>query len=119
MICGRKQTKMVQKTKLGRPIWFVYSGIGSQWTTMGKDLLKIKLFKDTFDRCATSLKAYDFDLYHVVTSEDPSIFHDIMNCYVGINAIQIALTELLRRLCIEPTGYIGHSLGELGKCFVP
>lgn len=82
---------------------------------MGKDLLKIKLFKDTFDRCANSLKAYDFDLYHVVTSEDPSVFHDIMNCYIGVNAIQIALTDLLRNLSIEPDGYIGHSLGELGR----
>lgn len=27
-----------------RPVWFVYSGMGSQWATMGAALMKIPIF---------------------------------------------------------------------------
>lgn len=27
-----------------RPLWFVYSGMGSQWATMGADLMRIPTF---------------------------------------------------------------------------
>lgn len=115
VITGDKESRTIEKFKSGRPIWFIYSGVGSQWLTMGKDLLKMEVFKNTFDRCAKALNKYNYDLYQVVTSEDPSIFDDIMNCFVGISAIQIALTNVLRFLGIEPDGYIGHSLGECGE----
>lgn len=115
MITGNDHSRAVQKFKSGRPVWFIYSGMGSQWVTMGKDLLKMEVFRNTFDRCAKTLNKYNCNLYDLVTSEDPSIFDDILNCFVSINAIQIALTDMLRFLGVEPDGYIGHSLGECGK----
>lgn len=115
MLMGQDQTRIIERFKFGRPLWFVYPGIGSQWNALGKDLLKLKPFSSTFDRCANALKPYDIDLYNLVTSDDPSIFEDIMNCFVAINAIQIALTDQLKYLGIVPDGYIGHSLGESGK----
>lgn len=75
----------------------------------------METFRYTFDRCATALRPYDIDLYNLVTSEDPAIFEDIMNCFVAINAIQIALTDQLNHLGIIPDGYVGHSLGESGR----
>lgn len=33
-----------------RPIWFVYSGMGSQWPGMGADLMKIPIFAQSVER---------------------------------------------------------------------
>lgn len=89
--------------------------MGSQWITMGRDLLKIEIFKKTFDRCAHVLKKYNIDLYHVVTTADQTVFDDISINFVAITAIEVALTDLLYALNIVPDNFAGHSLGEVGK----
>lgn len=112
---GDNPTKSIQRYKNERPVWFVYSGIGSQFLTMGKDLLNIEIFKKTFDRCASALKPYGIDLHEIVTSKDPKTFNPLMNRLVGVLAIQIGLSEVLRAFGIEPEGYSGHSSGESSK----
>lgn len=82
---------------------------------MGKDLLKIQVFKKTFDKCVQVLKPYNIDLYHIVTADDKKIFDDILHCFVAISACQIALTDVLHHLGIQPDGIAGHSMGEIGK----
>lgn len=82
---------------------------------MGRDLLKIEVFKNTFDRCAKILKTYDIDLYNIVTTDDVTIFDDIMNSFVAICAIQLALTDVLFSMNIYPDGIAGHSMGEIGN----
>lgn len=107
-------SKLIEKYKHSRPIWFVYSGVGCQWATMAKDLLQLETFRKTFERCAEALKTVGVNLYNLVTSDDPEVFRDISNTFVSISAVQIALTDVLRSLGVEPDGFIGHSLGELG-----
>lgn len=107
--------KQITKYVNSRPVWFIYCGLGSQRTSMGKDLLKIGVFRETFDRCAEVLKPYDIDLYEVVTKDDDNIFKDSRKVYVGIAAIQLGITEVLRSFGIVPDGIAGHSLGEVGK----
>lgn len=115
IILGEKSKKSIQKVSNKRPIWFIYSGMGSQFLSMGKDLLKIGIFRTTFQRCAEALKPYNIDLINIVTSADPSLFDDITNCFVTVAAIQIALTDVLNLFGIIPDGIAGHSLGEVGK----
>lgn len=33
-----------------RPVWFVYSGMGSQWATMGAELMRIPIFAASIER---------------------------------------------------------------------
>lgn len=33
-----------------RPLWFVYSGMGSQWTAMGAQLMRIPIFAAAVER---------------------------------------------------------------------
>lgn len=33
-----------------RPVWFVYSGMGSQWAGMGKELMRIPVFAAAIDK---------------------------------------------------------------------
>lgn len=115
VVLGEESSLEKEKLFAGRPIWFIYSGMGSQWSTMGRDLLKIDVFRKTFDRCAGALKPYDIDLYRVVTSEDPVILSDIRHNFSAICAIQVALTDVLRTLGISPDKFAGFSMGEVGK----
>lgn len=115
MVTGDKPIRNKEKFNGSRPICFVYSGVGTQWKTMGRDLLKMEVFKKTFDRCANALKTYDIDLYYLLCSSEKTIFDNIANCYIAITAIQIALTDVLISMGIKPDYFIGHSLGEQGK----
>lgn len=111
---GENATKEILKYSNKRPIWFIYCGVGSQRKCVGKDLLNIEVFRKTFDRCANALKPYGRDLYKIVTEDDDDILKDLVNLYIGIAAIQIGLTDVLRNFGIVPDGIAGHSLGEVG-----
>ncbi|XP_041972223.1 fatty acid synthase-like [Aricia agestis] len=100
-----------------RPLWFVYSGMGSQWVGMGKDLMRIPVFAAAIERCHRVLAPKGLNLIDVITSDDKNTFDNIMHSFVGINAIQIALTDVLRALDIVPDNIIGHSVGEIGCAY--
>ncbi|KAG7303508.1 hypothetical protein JYU34_012033 [Plutella xylostella] len=100
-----------------RPLWFVYSGMGSQWAGMGVQLMRIPVFAAAIERCHKALEPKGIDIVHIITTEDKSIFDDILNSFVGIAAIQIGLTDVLRKLGLVPDNIIGHSVGELGCAY--
>lgn len=100
-----------------RPIWFVYTGMGSQWNQMGKDLMNIKIFRETIELCAKTLAPHGINLIDIMYSDDPAIFDDITNAFCGIISIEIAITNVLRTLGIVPDGMCGHSLGEVGCAY--
>ena len=47
------------------------------------------------------------NLVHIITSPDKEVLEDILNAFVGIAAIQIGLTDVLRELDLKPDGIIG------------
>ncbi|XP_070505890.1 fatty acid synthase-like [Chironomus tepperi] len=100
-----------------RPVVFVYSGIGSQWLEMGRDLLKIPLFAQSIEKCHDILMNKGINLKNIITSSDEDTFSNVLHSYVGIVAIEIALTDILKELNIVPDYIIGHSLGELGCAY--
>ncbi|XP_066149955.1 fatty acid synthase-like isoform X1 [Euwallacea fornicatus] len=111
----KQETEYHQGTK--RPIWFVYSGMGSQWNAMLGDLQKIPVFAASIEKSRKILEAKGVDLLHIISSNDKTIFDNILNCFVGIAAMQIALTDVLRSIGLVPDGLIGHSVGELGCAY--
>ncbi|XP_072399714.1 fatty acid synthase-like [Diabrotica undecimpunctata] len=117
IVLGDCPTKEVERYNKQRPIWFVYTGMGSQWNKMGKDLMNIPVFKNTINRCAKVLAPYGVDLINIITSEDPSVFDDITNCISAIGCIEFALTDVLYSLNIYPDGICGHSQGEVGCAY--
>lgn len=100
-----------------RPIVFMYSGVGAQWITMGRDLIKIPMISDVINECHRVLEPMNMNLKNVLTSDEPETFNNCLNVFVGVIAIQIALTDLLKTLGIIPELLIGHSLGELGCAY--
>ncbi|XP_032662832.1 fatty acid synthase-like [Odontomachus brunneus] len=100
-----------------RPIWFVFSGMGSQWPGMGIDLLKFPVFAEAVKKCDDVLRPRGIDIYNILTNKDKSTFDNILNSFVGIAAVQIGLVDLLTSVGIVPDNMIGHSVGELGCAY--
>lgn len=100
-----------------RPVWYVFYGMGSQWPGMGKQLMSIASFKDSILQCAKILKPLGIDLVDLIFNSTENTFDDLVNSYVTIVAIEIALVDLLSLLGVKPDGIIGHSFGEVACAY--
>ncbi|XP_045518361.1 fatty acid synthase-like [Pieris brassicae] len=100
-----------------RPLWFVYSGMGSQWAGMGTHLMRIPVFSAAIEKCRRVLEPKGVDIVSIITSPDKTIFDNILHSFVGIAAVQIGLTDVLHSIGIFPDKIIGHSVGELGCAY--
>lgn len=98
-----------------RPLWFVFSGMGSQWAGMGRTLLRLPAFARSVARCGAALRPHGVDLQHVLTEAPDAAFDDVVTSFVSIAAVQVALVDVLRELGLRPDGIIGHSVGEIGQ----
>ncbi|XP_054742931.1 fatty acid synthase [Anastrepha obliqua] len=114
---GSVQREVVEFSEEKRPIWFVYSGMGSQWGSMAKDLLQFDVFNKSIHRCAEILRPEGIDLLEILTRSTDEKFGDIVSSFVSITTMQVALTDLLSSLGIHPEGIVGHSVGELGCAY--
>lgn len=100
-----------------RPLWFVFSGMGSQWAGMARALMSLPTFSETIDRCAEHLKPFGIDLRDVILNEDESVLDNTVSPFISIAAVQIGLVNILRLCEISPDGIVGHSVGELGCAY--
>jgi fatty acid synthase, animal type len=89
--------------------------MGTQWSGMGRDLMEMKLFRQSIERSALVLNPYQIDLFQLILASMPSDLDQPINSFVTIAAIQVALVDCLKTMGIEPDGIVGHSVGELGK----
>jgi fatty acid synthase len=75
-----------------RPVWFVFTGMGSQWPGMGKSLIKIPVFAAAIEKCHQVLEPHGVDLMNIITSENAKIFDNVLSCVVCIAACQVIVT---------------------------
>lgn len=106
-----------ESTEVKRPIVWVFSGVGSQWSGMARDLMEIPIFAAAIENCHKTLTIKNFDLKTILSSGDENIFHDVLNTFVGIAAVQIGLTDILKAIGLAPDFIVGHSVGELGCAY--
>lgn len=97
-----------------RPIVWMFTGMGSQWTGMATSLLKIDIFRESIKKSHEILKPFGLDLMSIITKDDKTIFENIVNSFVGIAAVQVGLVDVLNTLNVPFDYCIGHSVGELG-----
>ncbi|KAK2585487.1 hypothetical protein KPH14_010141 [Odynerus spinipes] len=100
-----------------RPIWFVFSGMGSQWPGMGQSLMRFPVFAKAIEKCNAVLKPHNINIYEILTKRDKDTFDNILYSFLGIAAVQIGLVDLLNSAGIVPDHIIGHSVGELGCAY--
>lgn len=113
---SRKITEMTNQDDK-RPIWFVFSGMGSQWPGMACALLGIETFERSLRRSADTLKPLNMNLMHIILNSTNETCSRLMDSFVSIAAIQIAFVDLLTSINIHPDNIVGHSVGELGCAY--
>ncbi|KAG8183231.1 hypothetical protein JTE90_014406, partial [Oedothorax gibbosus] len=107
------QIKSVVASK--RPLWYVMTGMGCQWSGMGLQLMEIEVFAQSMRRSAEVLKPYGIELFEILRADKNylQVDRNITPAFVTIAAIQMAFVDLLTFLGLSPDGIVGHSTGEL------
>ena len=79
----------------GRPVWFVFAGMGTQWPNMGRDLMALDVFHDSIMKSDALLQQYDIQLMDMLMNAKEDTFNDTLNSFVSIAAIQVDSTLIL------------------------
>ncbi|TRZ14389.1 hypothetical protein HGM15179_012680 [Zosterops borbonicus] len=106
-----KEVQQVQAS--GRPLWYICSGMGSQWKGMGVSLMKLDLFRQSILRSDEALKNTGLKVSDLLLQANDNTFDDTVHAFVGLAAIQIAQIDMLKAAGLRPDGIVGHSVGEL------
>lgn len=102
------------------PIAFVYSGNGSQWQGMAASLLKNDpLFKETLAEIDELFAQYaDFSIKkELLASLEQNRYEHTEIAQPCIFAVQVAITQYLRRHGVEISAVTGHSIGEIAAAW--
>ncbi|NXU74165.1 FAS synthase, partial [Oreotrochilus melanogaster] len=97
----------------GRPLWYICSGMGTQWKGMGLSLMKLDLFRQSILRSDQALKNTGLKVSELLLQADDNTFDETVHAFVGLAAIQIAQIDMLKAAGLQPDGILGHSVGEL------
>ncbi|KAI1771759.1 putative polyketide synthase [Hypoxylon cercidicola] len=99
---------------------FVFSGQGSQWFAMGRELMCYASFKAELMRAERFLKGTgcrwsvidELMMLKETSNVDKAEFSQTL-CTV----LQVALANLLKRFGVNPTAVVGHSSGEIAAAY--
>lgn len=98
---------------------FVYSGNGSQWHAMGKDLFADAVFSQTIEEIDRHFSEYiDYSLADDLSGRLSEGRYDFTElAQPALFALQVGITTMLRAKGIAPKAVIGHSVGEVAAAW--
>ena len=103
-----------------RPV-FVFSGQGTQWWGMGRELLRQQpVFRNTIEKCDAIFRTLGpwSLIEELQRSEGESRLHETAIAQPAIFALQAALAELWMAWGVRPAAAVGHSVGEAAAAYV-
>jgi len=115
---GEENSAVVTQTLVEKKadVAFIYSGNGSQWLGMGRDLFAAdELFAEKLGEVDELLKEHvDYSIIEELHAEpENSRFHLTEIAQPALFAIQVGITEWLADQGIKPKAVAGHSVGEV------
>ncbi len=124
LAAGNDPARLEEATSIARrldvPVAFTFSGQGSQYADMGRDLYENEpRFRVWFDRCADGLKAeIGEDLRSIVFADasqkenSTRLLAETRITQPALFALEYSLAMLWREWGVKPTALAGHSIGE-------
>lgn len=115
LVAGEPNSALATARTLGDlgpgPVW-VFSGHGSQWLGMGRELLAAEpVFRDVLATIDPIFQdEIGFSPTHVLTHGP---LEDVVVIQPMIFAMQVGLSAVLRARGLEPGAVVGHSVGEI------
>ncbi|ETX02892.1 MAG: polyketide synthase [Candidatus Entotheonella factor] len=114
------RTLITHEEARARPMVFMFSGQGSQYPDMGRELYQHEpVFRDTVDKCAADLEPHlDLDLRDIIypdAARRDTAAEQLQQTSLtqpALFVIEYALAQLWRSWGVEPQVMIGHSIGE-------
>ncbi|GLV33211.1 Fatty acid synthase 3 [Carabus blaptoides fortunei] len=101
----------------GKPLWYVFSGLGAHWPGMGIQLMKISVFAASIERCSQILSSKGLNIMDLITKTDADIHSNLTSAFVATVAMQLGLVDLLTTVDVKPVGLVGYSIGELACAY--
>ena len=114
-LSDRRRTVESFNGTVDRPVAFMFSGQGTQYVGMGRELyLTEPAFREQVDRCSEILKSHlGFDLREVLYLEEPArLLDQTVIAQPALFVTEYALARLWIDWGVRPQAMIGHSLGE-------
>jgi len=71
------------------PVWFVFSGMGSQWSGMGRDLMQFHIFEESIKKSSLHLSQHGIDLCDLIMNAKEEAFDHVLNSFVAIVSVQV------------------------------
>lgn len=110
------QAAHVSNDALNNPprIGFMFTGQGSQYAGMARDLYENEpVFKETLDRCASLLAQWlERPLFSVLWGDAANLIDQTQYTQPALFSVEYALAQLWKSWGIEPAVVMGHSVGE-------
>ncbi|WP_433454005.1 SDR family NAD(P)-dependent oxidoreductase [Streptomyces sp. CA-142005] len=109
---------VVGRVGSGRTGW-LFTGQGSQWLGMGRELYDAdSVFAEAFDRACAALDVHlERPLREVIWGQDASLVDATVFTQAGLFAVQAALVAVLRHWGIPGDVLLGHSIGEISAAY--
>ena len=114
------QLEVTHATKSAERVVFLFTGQGSQYLAMAKELLATQpVFKEAFLQVAKLFSGKrDIAIETLVMTPDlvsdaEAVLNSTEYTQPVLFALQVALTSLYRAAGIEPSAVVGHSVGEV------
>ncbi|WNG46512.1 acyltransferase domain-containing protein [Archangium minus] len=108
-------------TSAARKVAFIFSGQGSQWIGMGRQLLSSEpVFREALTQVDQALREHvSWSLLDVLAADKERAGFDRVEVVQPVLfAVQVALAALWRSWGIEPDAVVGHSMGEVAAAHV-
>lgn len=112
----------LRRTAKNNNVFFIFTGQGAQWATMGKDLVGHRAYRQSLETSQASLDVLGCKWslqQELFASEENSRIDSPEYSQPLCTALQIALVDLLATWGIYPKSVVGHSSGEIGKSLFP
>ncbi|RUS92164.1 hypothetical protein EGW08_000017 [Elysia chlorotica] len=116
---GKEEIKEIEQTAGEKPpVWFLFPGMGCQWSGMGQGMMKLPIFRETIQRLSAFMEAkFGVHLMKYFTEPSHEDSLDKKMPLIPLTAVQIALINIVRAVGLEPDGILGHSNGEVACAY--